>query len=47
MTNFPKIQNETKDERINEKFSTIFEGNMRFSFCASKEDNEIEEEDER
>ena len=41
------IQNETEDERIDEKFSRVFEGNMRFSFCASKKNNEIEEDDER
>ena len=47
ITNFSRIQNETEDERINEKFSRVFEGNMRFSFCASNKDNEIEEDDER
>ena len=47
ITIFPRIRNETEDERIDEKFSKVFEGNMRFSYCASKEDNEIEEDDER
>ena len=32
---------------IDEKFSRVLEGKMRFSFCALKEDNEIEEDDER
>ena len=41
------IQNEIEDERIDEKFSKVFEGNMIFSFCASKEDNEIKEDDEK
>ena len=46
MTIIPRIQNEIEDERIDEKFSRVFEGNMRF-FFSSKEDNEIEEDDER
>ena len=41
------IQNEIEDEMIDKKFSRVFEGNMRFSFYASKEDNEIEEDDEK
>ena len=47
ITIFPRIRNETKNERIDEKFSRVFEGNMKFLFCASKENNEIEEDDER
>ena len=38
---------ETEDERTKEKFSRVFDGNMRFSFSASKKDNEIEDDDER
>ena len=47
ITIFPRIRNEIEDEMIDEKFSRVFEGNMRFSFCASKKNNEIEEDDER
>ena len=47
ITIFPRIRNETKDEMIDEKFFRVFKGNMRFSFCASNENNEIEEDDER
>ena len=41
------IRNETEDEMIDDKFYRVFEGNMRFTFCTSKEDSEIEEDDER
>ena len=32
---------------MKQMISRVFEGKMRFSFCASKEDNKIEEDDER
>ena len=41
------IRNETEDERIDEKFSRVFEENMIFLFFASKENNGIKEDDER
>ena len=44
---FPGIRNEIDDERINDKFYRAFERKMNFPFYAPKEDNEIEEEDER
>ena len=47
ITIFPRIRNETEDEKIDEKFSRVFEENMIFLFCASKENNGIEEDDER
>ena len=31
---------------MKQRISRVFEGNMRFSLCASKEDNKIEEDDE-
>ena len=47
ITIFPRSSNETGNEMMDNKFFRVFEGNMRFSFCASEEDNEIEEDDER
>ena len=32
---------------MKQRISKVFEGNMIFSFCASKEDNKMEENDER
>ena len=32
---------------MKQRISRVFEGNMRFLFCASNEDNKIEEDNER
>ena len=32
---------------MKQRISRVFEGNMRFSFCASKEYNKTEKDDER